>query len=195
MAAQQKTRKRDGKSLDMEINNMTQQEYVRIVISRPDGGVVIMQFMTKIRAYGNAPTLDHWAESDDEGYIQREASAENIEAEIKRSNIDFTAFEIIGEDDLPADRAFRNAWTRCPVNKIKVDMDKARVIHMGRIREARNDRLAELDKRKYGAEYDAERQALRDLPETFDLTKAATPEELKALIPEELKMIGVSTLK
>lgn len=38
----------------------------------------------------------------------------------------------------------------------------------------------------YGAEYDAERQKLRDIPQSFDLTMAATPEELKNLWPSEL---------
>lgn len=176
-----------------------QQEHVRVVINRTDGGVSIMQFMTKTKMQADNHALDHWTaetvkikdgEKEIEtptGWFTREASDENIADEIKRSNIDFVSFQIADDSELPTDRTFRNAWARCPVNKIKVDMDKARDIHMGRIRAARNERLVELDKRKYGSEYDAERQKLRDLPATFDLSKAQTPDELKALWPDELK--------
>lgn len=90
-------------------------------------------------------------------------------------------------DKIPLDRTFRNAWTDDnPTQTIDVVMSKARQIHMDRIRIARDKRLRELDKRKYGAEFDAERQALRDLPQTFDLSGAKDPDELKALWPEEL---------
>ena len=84
------------------------------------------------------------------------------------------------------DNDFRSGW-RLDGGTVSVDMDKAREIQMSRIRKKRDKRLTELDQRQYGKEFDAERQKLRDIPQDFDLTKAETPEELKALWPEELK--------
>ena len=162
-------------------------EYVKVLIHRPDDGVSIMCFMTKTRLDGENAVLDHWTEHEtDKGWYVREASTKNIEAEIRRSNIDFVSFDLIDEAAIPVDRTFRNAWTKCPINGVKIDMDKARVIHMDRIRAARDERLTELDKRKYGSDHDDERQRLRDIPQTFNLSKANTPEELKALWPTEL---------
>jgi hypothetical protein len=103
---------------------------------------------------------------------------------ISRSIPEGVEFREITDNELPQDRLFRDAWK--DEGGIKIDMPKARAIHMARIRDKRNKRLEELDKRKYGAEYDAERQALRDLPQTFDLTQATTPDELKALWPDGL---------
>jgi len=95
---------------------------------------------------------------------------------------DYVSHEEIDESDIPTDRTFRGAWGY----DLSVDMPKARVIHMGKIRLARDERLNELDKRKYGAEKDDERQVLRDIPTAFDLSTATTPDELKALWPTGL---------
>ena len=76
----------------------------------------------------------------------------------------------------------------------KINMDKARGIHMDRIREVRNAELAKKDIEYMKAlEADdgraatvaAEKKALRDIPQTFDLT-TDTPEELKEKWPEGL---------
>ncbi len=79
---------------------------------------------------------------------------------------------------------------------IKVNMDKARAIHMDRIREARQIKFEELGfPKKINAEVEAvfvseelrnQLQELRDIPQTFDLNQARTPEELKLLWPEQL---------
>lgn len=92
----------------------------------------------------------------------------------------------------PSDKEFRAAWKSTP-GKIEVDMPKARLIHMDRIRVARDAELEEKDKlwmRAMGQKdqvladaIEAERQALRDIPQTVDLTAAMTPGELTALWP------------
>jgi hypothetical protein len=73
-------------------------------------------------------------------------------------------------------------------------MSKARGIQMDRIREVRNKELAKKDVEYMKAlEADdgsaktiaAEKQALRDIPQTFDLT-TDTPEQLKEKWPEGL---------
>ena len=78
---------------------------------------------------------------------------------------------------------------------IKINMDKATVIQMGKIREVRNKELSALDITFMRAVEDedtdaqatikAKKQELRQIPQTFDLT-TDTPEELKEKWPEGL---------
>ena len=77
---------------------------------------------------------------------------------------------------------------------IKINLEKARGIQMDRIREMRDKELAKKDVEYMKAlEADdgsaktiaAEKQALRDIPQTFDLT-TDTPEQLKEKWPEGL---------
>jgi len=79
----------------------------------------------------------------------------------------------------------------CP----KVNMAKARGVHMDKIRVVRNAELAKKDLASLRAieagdtsaqsTIATEKQTLRDIPQTFDLT-TDTPEELKAKWPDEL---------
>jgi|TARA_R110000737_G_scaffold352076_2_gene396627 hypothetical protein len=79
---------------------------------------------------------------------------------------------------------------------ININMTKARAIHMDAIRVVRNAELAAKDvtfmKAVEAGDASAqstigtEKQVLRDLPATFDLTDAGTPELLKAKWPTEL---------
>ena len=79
---------------------------------------------------------------------------------------------------------------------INVNMIKARVIHMDRIRVVRNAELVAKDitfmraveagDTSAQATIATEKQVLRDLPATFDLTDAATPEALKGKWPDQL---------
>lgn len=103
--------------------------------------------------------------------------------EVRKAHGD-VPFRVIEESEVPKDRTFRNAWGY----DLKVDMTKARVLHMNEIRKQRAKALEKLDlETMKGRDVQAEKQKLRDLPQTFDLSKATTPEELKALWPEELK--------
>ena len=78
---------------------------------------------------------------------------------------------------------------------IIVNMAKARAIHMNRIRAVRNKQLASLDvpfmravetgDASELARIASEKQVLRDIPQTLDLT-TDTPEELKAIWPIEI---------
>lgn len=76
-----------------------------------------------------------------------------------------------GDFEQPADRTFRDAWT-LRNNKIVVDENKAMKIHMERVREARNKKLDELDKKQLrhltepgmAMEIEQKKQLLRDLP-------------------------------
>lgn len=101
------------------------------------------------------------------------------------------------DSELPKDRTFRDAWEDSAA-KVRINMAKARVIHMSRIRAARDqefDRL-ELDRHQLSAmasedtltasEIETQKQELRDLPDMFDLSTANTPATLKALWPSIL---------
>ena len=97
--------------------------------------------------------------------------------------------------EIPQDRRYRNAW-RDTGATIEHDMGHAREIHMDHIRKARNRAIVALDvpfmrllEEEGGTERGrivARKQALRDIPQTFDLTKAETPEALATLWPEDL---------
>ena len=89
----------------------------------------------------------------------------------------------------------RDAW-ECPGGVAGVNMPKARVIHMGRIRLVRNKELLGLDwqlSRAQETNNTAEeariktlKQTLRDIPATFDLNDHITATALKAAWPAEL---------
>lgn len=94
--------------------------------------------------------------------------------------------EIVDESAVPDDRTFRGAWVKNG-GDIGCDMEKARAIHMDRIRAVRDKELARLDiEQLKGSDVAAEKQRLRDIPQTVDLSGAATPEELNALWPAGL---------
>lgn len=106
-------------------------------------------------------------------------------------------YRIIDKSLLPQDRYFRNAWTDDnPTDTVDIDMEKARSIHMDKIRKARDKKFKEMGfPVKLDTDLEAavipkqtrdKLQALRDIPQTLDLSVAQTPEELKAIMPEEL---------
>jgi len=96
---------------------------------------------------------------------------------------------VVDSSVLPTDRDFRNAWTDDEDgDQIDIDMPRARIIHMDKIRVKRDLKMLELDiETMRGLEVQPEKQVLRDIPQNFDLSVASTPEELKNLWPEELK--------
>lgn len=100
------------------------------------------------------------------------------------------------DDVIPTDRTFRDAWADItPELTIDIDMDKARNIHLSRIREQRNAELSKLDieatKAQDFGNADAltqirvRKQELRDLPVTLapSLASAASVDALKAIQP------------
>lgn len=94
----------------------------------------------------------------------------------------------ITADKIPTDRTFRNAWKHGDDGLVTVHMPTARNMHMDKIREERNKKLQHLDVEQLkGNDVAAEKKIMRNIPQTFDLTGATTPEELSALWPDELK--------
>ena len=89
------------------------------------------------------------------------------------------------------------AWEMDTDGTPKINMVKARVVHMDKIRVVRDAELVKKDLTSLRAVEDAdtdaqatikaEKQTLRDIPATFDLTTDVdTPEKLKAKWPTEL---------
>ena len=93
-------------------------------------------------------------------------------------------------------RDFRDAW-EAPTDELAVNMTKARVIHLAEIRRVRDAELVKKDvpfmRAVEAGDTDAqatiatEKQVLRDIPATFDITTGVTtPVQLKARWPTEL---------
>jgi len=95
------------------------------------------------------------------------------------------AVELCGDD-------FRDSWLCDEAGLPVVDMDAARDVHMGRIRAARDSRLAALDSEHFKAlesgsddrlaAISSEKQRLRNLPQTLSLN-VETPAQLSAIWP------------
>lgn len=104
-----------------------------------------------------------------------------------------TPYYIIEEEELP-NEDFKDAW-ELTGEWVDVKMSKARVIHMDRIRIKRNEKLDDIDLEIKKAEDNganvqslrSKRKILRDIPQTFDLEKYTTPDQLKNAWPEQLK--------
>ena len=110
------------------------------------------------------------------------------------------ALSVLGQcekEDLPTDRYFRSSWEWSDGEKVHVDMPKARTFHMNEIRKRRNQELWKKDADFMKAleagdtsaqsNIAAEKQTLRDIPQTFDITTDVdTPERLKTKWPDGL---------
>lgn len=130
-------------------------------------------------------------------YSVRVCVEANPEVELQKikDTLDPDAY-LLSPSDIPSHRKFRNAWIR-PLSKqgIEVDVSKAKEIHLDRIRRMRDKKLKDLDvemlknitNSKKLKEIDAEKQLLRDIPQTIDLSNLDlnSPE---SLWPVELEL-------
>jgi hypothetical protein len=101
---------------------------------------------------------------------------------------------VLDHTELPS-KVFRNAWIDTG-KKVVVDMPAARGIHMNRIRVDRDKELSKKDVEYIRAlevrgtteikRVIAEKQALRDIPQTFDLSSYLASETLHGAWPSEL---------
>lgn len=159
---------------------------MQIVIKLKNGGISIISVDEKAATKDFIKHYDREPESQEElAKFEFEKSERIIGAGAVPKNR-HESWRIAGDAEIPQDRYFRKAWE--DNGTLSVNMPKARDIHMDRIRAKRNEKLKELDiETLKGRDVQTEKQALRDIPQTFDLTKATTPEELKALWPDELK--------
>ena len=106
------------------------------------------------------------------------------------------SYRIIDHSEVPSDRIFRDSWEDTGTGPVQVNLPKARGIHMDRIRQVRNAELVKKDvdfmraieagDTSAQSTIAAEKQTLRDIPQTYNLSCFKTPEELKAAWPKEL---------
>lgn len=76
----------------------------------------------------------------------------------------------------PEDLEYRKAWTLTDDAKsIRVCVEKAKPLYMEKLRAWRNEKLKELDVEAFkGRDVQLAKQVLRDLPDTVDLSQAAS---------------------
>ncbi len=122
--------------------------------------------------------------ADNKNYIAIETEEQAVEF-IRQKDCPENSY-IVDEIELP-DSYFFNAWELDINNKPIINMAKARNIQMDKIRKLRNKKLAELDiEQLKGKDVTVPKQILRDIPQTYDLSKFRTPETLKKAIPTEV---------
>jgi hypothetical protein len=166
---------------------------VKVAITQADDSVAIMTFVTLGRG-DVLPEGAEWADKAEAAWM-REPTETNLQREVDRTAglaRPIKGFRRIDEIEVPTDRTFRNAWK--DTGMIEVDMLKARELLLEKLRIARTQKLSELDAdwmkatgqgdKAEAEKVEAERQKLRDLPETVGVELAETPEDLKALWPE-----------
>ncbi len=180
------------------------------VHARPDGGVSVVRpvFNARLGAeFGDEtfnppmPAWTFWRKGPEPDSIVWAETEDEFLARLQTTIIpaDATDVVIVDETAIPTDREFRNAWERDTSpgpNPIAVNMPKAAVIHMDKIRVKRDEALVAEDNKLRAAQDDndgpaqaairTERKRLRNLPATFDLSGATTPTELSALWPAGL---------
>jgi hypothetical protein len=101
-------------------------------------------------------------------------------------------YRVVNDSDLPEDDVFRSAWTI----DLTIDMDKAREIWMKNIRDARDEKLYDLDlawmramemgEVEMAKSIALKKQKLRDLPTAINLNKFKKPDDLKGYWPDIL---------
>ena len=162
-------------------------EQVKVAVSLDNGGVVIMSVVT-----------------NDGNRVQVAPGTAYIDSLITQSASHTGGWEglpvswrqVTDSEIAALDRYFRGAWVDS--GGLTINMPKARLIHLLRIREARRPKFLLLDAEYLRAheqgdtvlmqQVAAQKQALRDLPTTYapTLEAAATPAQLKAIWPSEL---------
>jgi len=145
-------------------------------------------------------TYDTWEERQ-QLCGEAEAAGEWMKHDVVRDGIKTLVFVPPTPDDVTYFQSLREPGHQLDTFEDNpLDMDAARDYHMGRIRLSRDQALAALDVPFMRAvetgdtaaqsTIGAEKQTLRDIPQTFDLSGAATPEALMALWPAELPSRG-----
>lgn len=117
--------------------------------------------------------------------------------EIAKTDILVAEYHICNSDRVPSDKNFRQAWVYTKKG-IDIDMEKARQMHLERIRKVRNSKWPDFDNRYTIAQRDGEdlkklekeRKTLKNIPQKIEplIKKAKTPEELIQIWPKELKV-------
>lgn len=157
----------------------------KIAITRGDGGVSIMAFVVE----GRGGILPEGAVWFSDGVWVREPSDKNIESEVRKVVPAFESWRRISDDEVPADRTFRDALV--DNGTLEHDIEKAREIHRDALRHERAKVFPDLDVAwmrafasgdgKAAQAIEDQRQALRDVTADQRIDAAVSVEELKAI--------------
>ena len=144
-------------------------------------------------ATGNLCVVVPVYDAIEQGFYADEA--ELLAACVERNVPDGVAHRVVEDNEIPSARLFRNAWADDGAT-VDVDMPKAREIHMDAIRVDRDKQLAGLDVTFMRAVEDGdpdaqddasvEKQALRNIPQEFDLSVHENADDLDASWPDGL---------
>lgn len=156
----------------------------RLVYTRPeDGGVSVVHVADSTRMMIPRPGFPPMLEP--EPYWLQRIAAHVVPPTAQDVHV-------VDVKDIPTDRSFRNAWSH-KAGVISVHMDKARDIHRGKLRAARQPMLQQLDVEYQRAHERGDeehmktvavaKQVLRDVTQHPDIDAAQTPNELKAIWP------------
>jgi hypothetical protein len=175
-----------------------QREYVRVAVAMDNGECRILSVLT----LGKGSVLPRGAtwENRELGWWRRNPT----DAELLQEALQMYPAGVDSEgnplprpaqmrrvllETLPSDRTYRDAWVDTQSGIIH-DMVKARALHLDLVRHARALKLDALDrefnratgqgKKTEADSIEAQRQALRDLPQTLDVDSARTVDDLKA---------------
>jgi hypothetical protein len=175
-----------------------QREYVRVAVTMDNGELRILSVLT----LGPGSVLPRGAtwENRDLGWWRRNPTDAELLLEALQmypAGVDSDGNPLprpaqmrrVLLETLPGDRTYRDAWTDT-ASGVDHDMSKARAVHLNLVRHARAVKLEALDRdfarafgqgnRQEADSIEAQRQTLRDLPQTLDVDGAKTIEELKA---------------
>lgn len=128
--------------------------------------------------------------------VLQDVDIEEIVRKYMDIHTDVASYSILNQAPvLPENRLFRNAWGVDNKNKVTIDSDKAKEMHMRRLREVRNKKLQEMDAETMKAlpdsdklaEIEQKKQKLRDVPQNIDLSKLDLVNP-KKLWPVDLEM-------
>jgi hypothetical protein len=170
-------------------------DVITVAVTRVDGGLTVLRVVTtNYVPDGKGGRIVHQTFDPTPEYIDSLIAKHNWQGPLSPVSWRIVPNDIVDE---VTNRYFRNAWKDDGGTKPGVDMPKAQAIHMAHIRAARDKALEALDTNYMIAleknekieqtEIANEKQVLRDIPATFDLTVAKTPEELYALWPAQLQ--------
>lgn len=141
-----------------------------------------------------APFITIGDGSYDDPKSYRKATLEELIEKDAPKGVDI---HIVGLDQIPEDRYFRNAWLHDNEGKVNIDMEKAVEIHKDKLREERAPMLAALDLEYMRADEAGDSQKKLDIVQKKNALRDITnhPEILSAATPEELKMAAVLVLR
>jgi len=168
---------------------------IYVAVSREDGSVVIMGFLTQGRGsfLPLGPDPAEWIDKDS-GWWKREPTDANLFAEITRSQEvggpAAVSYKVVDVNEIPEDRSYRNALSY-KNGKFTHDMNKAKDLHKDKLRRERvrlfdeNDielRDANLESSKDKLKKAiARRNYLRDITKDPRINAAKTVDDLKKI--------------